>query len=363
MRIGLVVAALMLLFAHSAWAQACPRGDSKWTDTEYDAWRMLCAGRVVDITPPYGRMEPPLPGHPLPPNVLSAAFLRTILTTEPYASAAPFVHITGAIVAGVFDVTGATIRADVLFYDSHFLGGVVLDEMVAAGTWAFVHSYVPGPFRARGARIAGGFSLAESFAVEGVDLSGLEVGGDVVLRYLETPTLTAPGLNAKAQLDLDHATVATGGIALTGARIGTEATIAPAGTVRAVDLRDATVGLRLRLGPIAWSAPGTLDLAGARIGSLTVAGPLPVETGMPYRQLAAALAAGGDGPAAAAVLRRGLERERREGPLAQRLWLSLRKWTTDYGIGPGSTWRAAALAGLGLVAAATAAWALWRRRA
>jgi len=363
MRLGLVVAALTLLVAHSAWAQGCPRGDSKWTDTEYEAWRTLCAGDPVEITPPYGRMEPPLPGRPLPPNVLSAAFLKTILTVEPYASALPLVHITGAIVTGTFDVSGVTIRPDVLFYDSHFLDGVVLDEMRAAGTWALAHCYLPGPFRARGASVAGGFSLAESFAVEGVDLSGLQVGGDVVLRYLEAPTLTASGLIATAQLDLEQITVSTGEFILTGVHVGADATIAPSGAVRRVDLRDAAVGQRLRVGLVAWTAAATLDLTRARVGALVAVGPLPAETGMPFRQLAEALTAGGNPLAAAGVLRRGLERERLEGPLPQRLWLSLSKWTTDYGIEPAGVWRAAALAALALAAAAGVWWAFRRRRA
>lgn len=363
MRLGLLAAALILLLTSPALAQSCPRGDSRWTDGEYDAWRAICAGQTLDVTPPYGRMEPPLPGQPVAPNVLSAAFVRTILTVEPYASAVPTVHIVGAIVTGVLDLRGLAIRPDVLFYDSHFLDGVVLDEMNGAGTWAFVHCYLPKPLHARGTRIAGGFSLAEGFAAEGVDLSGLAVQGDAVLRYLETRSLVANGLKTGAQLDLVQITVGNGEFALAGARVGSDAVIAPSGAVRGVDLAGATIGGRLTLGPMTWAAPARLNLAAARLAALTALSPLPAETGMPYRELAAALTAGGDTRVAAMVLRRGLERERVEGPLPQRLWLTVRKWTTGYGTEPGGYRQAAGLLALALAAAAGVAWAFWRRRA
>lgn len=360
MRFGLLVAALLLV-ALPAWAQSCPRGSSQWTDPEYDAWRVLCAAGVLDVTPPYGRMEPPVAGEPLPRNVLSAAFLKTILTTEPYASAVSSLHLVGIIVPDVLDLRGARIGADVLFYDSHFLGGVVLDDLQAAGTWAFVHNYLPAPFQARNARIGGGFSLAESFAAQGIDIGGLAVGGDAVLRYLETSGLRADGLVAGGQLDLEQVAVASGELGLAGIRVGSHLTIAPVSPVRSLDLHGATVGGTARLGALRWSAPARLDLGEARLAALVTAGPLPAETGLPYRAMADALTAGGDTLSATAVLRRGLETERTAGSMPRRLWLTLRKWTTDYGTDPQGYVRAAVVAGAILVAAVAAA-ALWRRR-
>ena len=352
MRLGLILAALLLFATQAATAQECPRGASRWTDTELGVWRALCAGATADITPPYGGMEPPQAGQPSPENLLTAAFLRTILTEQPYSTAIQSVHIVGALVVGVLDLTGAAVRHDVVFEESHFLDGIVLDDMQAAGTWAFLHCYVPAALSARRARVQGGFSLARSYIVNGADLSGLSVGGDVVLRNLATRGILAANLAAGASLHLEGIAAANGELLLPGATIGVDATIVPDSALTALDLQGATIGGTLTLGRLTWAGRPRLDLTGTKVAALVTGGALPADTGMAYGAMAAALAAGGNPTAAAAVLRSGLEQERAAGPLGRRLWLTLRKWTTDYGA-PGGYARLAALAiAAGLIAGA-----------
>lgn len=368
MQIRALVACVLVLLAGAAAApmafaqtEACPRPGSKWTEIETNVWRTLCAAEVADLTPPYGRMEPPIDGK-LPENAISGEFLRMILSEPPYRDAVAAIRLVGVMVVGVLDLTGREVtRSDVTFAESHLLDGAILDGVRAAGAWMFLQDYFPSGLRAQGARFSGSLSFERSVVDGPLDLNNVTVGGDLRLAGSRFSVLVARSLHVAGSLDMNG--TATTDVIMPSSTIGGDAKLLLEGDgLRVVHLTGTGVRGELLIAPqTPWRGDGRLVLTNVTAGTLTVRGRWPAQTEVAdlaagridtatatevldhwirspgtsaasYRQMAQAIAAGGNSALATNVRRIGLERERSQATFSRRVWLTGLQWTTGYGL-------------------------------
>ncbi len=335
-----------------AQANACPRPAANWTDTETKVWQQLCEDGTADITPPYGRMEPPQAGQPAPENLLSGMFVRQILTDLPYRDALPSVTIAGAMVTSAVDLNKRSIPMNVTFEQSHFLEGIVLSETQMRGSWTCRQCYSPMGVAARQALVGGGFDFTGTQMQGPLDMGAAIVQGDVKAAGASFSAVVGRGMTVRGSLDLDGAKVPE--VVLGGAQIIGDARLSleGAGTVT-VHIASARVGGELVLvARGGWPQNVRIDLTGTSAGALTPPSPWPaateardfeVDRASPavaqwilerlnratrtdveaYTHLAGAATAGGNAELARQIQRTLRDRQRADATGSERFWMTV----------------------------------------
>ncbi|MSP20136.1 MAG: hypothetical protein EXQ93_01080 [Alphaproteobacteria bacterium] len=270
--LSFVAAALLALAAGPAIAQtpatACPRPAAAWSAQEANVWHLLCTTGKADITPPYGRLEPPVAGEPAPDYVLRATFLRQILTEPPYKDALRSVSIKGAYITGLLELTGRTIPMPVTFEETQMPDGLVMDQTQAEGAIAFLNSYFPAGVGFRNGRVSGNLTFDNSVVLGALDITNTTVNGNVSATNGKFEAFVGRAVKVLGSLNLDGAE--TTEVVLPAARIGTDANLRVAGGgLRLVTLSGVRVPGQLALNSAApWQADARMTLSGASVGTL-----------------------------------------------------------------------------------------------
>ena len=349
---GLMLLALAAAPAAFAQAATCPRPAANWTETETKVWQQLCEDGTADITPPYGRMEPPQAGQPAPENLLSGMFVRQILSDLPYRDALSSITIAGAMVVGPVDLNKRSVPMRVTFEQSHFLEGIILVEAHVTGTFACKQCYSPGGISARQAVLDGGIDVTGTQMDGALDLGAAVIEGDVRAAGASFGAVVGRGARMRGTLDLDGAKVSE--VVLGGMHIGGDARLSMEGAAtKSVHLASSRVGGELVLAARgAWPQSVRIDLSGASAGALTPPNPWPaateardfrVDRASPpvaqwilarlngttrtdieaYTQLAGAATAGGNAELARQIQGALRDRQRAEASGSELLWMTV----------------------------------------
>ncbi|MET9494476.1 oxidoreductase [Streptomyces sp. NPDC006552] len=254
-------------------------------------------------------------------------------------------RVTGAVVAGEFDLEGASLRNP---------GGHALDAYHAQITEDF--TFHPG-FTAEGRIILSGATVGAAVGFCGARLDN---GDDIALEAVD--------IGVARNVDLGQGLTVTGGVLLDGARIGTQLSFrdaaldrpgATALSLRLVQARETDLRTRTPVG-------GTVDASGAQLGTVydtaatwpadlrlaetsydALATPLPAARRLgwlrrsaagylpqPYEQLAAVYRRMGHEDEARTVLLAKQRRRRSLLPPPARLWGYVQDLTVGYGYRP-----------------------------
>jgi hypothetical protein len=297
-------------------------------------------------------MEPPQAGQPAPDNILTATFLRQIITEPPYRDALSSIIIAGAMVTGQLDLNKRSVPMRVVFEQSHFLEGINLESAQLAALWACRQCYSPASFTFRTVVTPGTIDVTGTQLEGALDLGAAIIDGDVLATGAAFAAVVGRGARLRGSLNFDGAKtpeIVLGGIIIDGdARLSLEGP----GT-RVVHAAGARVGGQLTLAPrTPWPTDVRIDLTGASIGMLTPPNPWPANTEARdvqvtrvspavaawildrlnrsprtdvegYTQLAGAAAAAGDAAFARQIQRVLRDRQHADASGGERFWMTV----------------------------------------
>lgn len=242
--------------------------EAAWSAVEAAAWEQIRQGQRANLRKHAGTNGPGTLVGPPSLGVLSARFLRQILTEEPHRSvlAAHGLHIIGARIDDAIDLPDLAVFHRMIFKDCQFEGSVRLTSLRSDRRVSFEGCIFKGDVNFLEARIDGELSLQGSRFKASFDAVGMRIENDLVL-------IECAAADADADVDLSHSRIggqvhARGArfraLDLQGARIAADLFV-PESHLRTLDLRDANIGgqfvaddTRIRK---------SLDLAGAKIES------------------------------------------------------------------------------------------------
>jgi len=100
------------------------------TPAEAAAWSAITAGKAANFNLTCGKIDPQRTEPADPCRTIGHDFIETILTKAPWSGQIPRagVHIEGAFIRGLVDLSNAKIGSQVAFVDCVLPGGVNLDR-------------------------------------------------------------------------------------------------------------------------------------------------------------------------------------------------------------------------------------------
>ena len=231
-----------------------------WSESEEWAWNQICKGRTADFDFRFGTQEPS--GQQTddrfdnPRRILSAGFLRTVLTRDPYRIAVPpeGVRISGARVDGDVDLRDAVLVRVLGIFDSRLRGKLVMNRLRTSTTISFTGSTITGELLMDSAVIGGNLNMTNAEFGE-VVLKTAEISGGV--------SMTGSRV--------------TGRLNMNGARIGGGLYMREA-TFSDVDLTEATIGRQVNTSGSAFT--GTLQM-----GSMATEGSVHMNQGSTFADI------------------------------------------------------------------------------
>jgi uncharacterized protein YjbI with pentapeptide repeats len=230
MTVRIAVGLLMIcgMLAGTAAAQPVPPDMSP---VEAAAWSAITAGKTVNFDATCGKIDPANAEHSDPCHTIGHGFLETILTQAPWSGQIPRegMHLQGALIRGMIDLSNATIKSELALTDSVLKGGLNLDRATLAplvdlggSTIGFLSgervsiadnlwlrkATVTGPVNLRNARLGNQADFAGSRFANAVTLAGASLGGNLILSGAQ--------FDSPVRLDGSHI---AGTLSLVGARL------------------------------------------------------------------------------------------------------------------------------------------------
>ena len=219
---------------------------SEWSSSERWAWHRIAEGRPADFDARFGTSlgsaREPEDRFADPRRILSAGFLRTILTSEAIGRAVPRegVRIRGAVFRSAVDVRDAVLARPLEISDSRFAGEVVLNRLRTPTSVSFAGTEFNKPIWLDSVRIGGNLGIHDAQLAR-VVLKTAVIDGD---------------------LDLSQSRVA-GELNLNGSAVrGT--LFLNAAKLQGVDLTNSTIGRQLQAASSKFG--GTFEAAGLSTG-------------------------------------------------------------------------------------------------
>ena len=154
-----------------------------WSKSEVWAWQHICHDRTADFDALFQTQKGS--GRQTDERFederrnLSGAFLRTVLTQEPYRSVVPpgGVRICGARFQGDVDLRDATLVSVLGIFDSKFFGKLILNRLRTPTSIAFPGSAFDGPLSMHSVDIGGDLNMTNGTFTEVLLQSANVVGG------------------------------------------------------------------------------------------------------------------------------------------------------------------------------------------
>ena len=241
-------------------AQACGQVTSvpaAWSPSERWAWRQICQGQSADFDAAFGTQE--ISGQQSDERFLDARrkltadFLSTLLSQEPYRSAIPpeGVKIRGATFEGDVILRDAVLVRVLGVFDSKFLGKLEMNRLRTPTSVAFTGSIFEKELSLDSANIGGNLNM---------------IGGDFGEIVLKTAEI-------RGDLSMTDSHV-TGLLNMNGARVGGTLFLRDA-TFNGVDLTEVTIGRQL-------STRGSTFKGSLNMGSLATGSHVFMNQGSSY---------------------------------------------------------------------------------
>ena len=198
-----------------------------WTPQEKWVWSRVCEGSVANLAEQYGGATNPLDSQEWPAErILRSRFLETVLLRERFRSelGTKGLRLRGARVEDRLDLNGADIKSEVRIDELVLEQGVdfeharigkriTFDRTISKGVMSFEGLSVDQDFSASGgsftaidlkhAKIGANLSLQGTKIFETLDMDGLRVGGQLLMRSkAEFGDVVLRGAKIERQLEL-----------------------------------------------------------------------------------------------------------------------------------------------------------------
>lgn len=200
-RLAAILVGIFILVARITAAQPVP---PDMTPAEAAAWSAISTGKPANFNAICGKIDPQRTDPADPCRTIGHGFIETILTKAPWSGQIPRagMHIEGAFIRGLVDLSNAKIGSPVAFVDCVLPGGVNLDratldpllvlngstigllrgERVSITDNLWVRgATVTGPVNLLNAKLGNQIDFSGSRFAEAVILGGASLGGDLVL--------------------------------------------------------------------------------------------------------------------------------------------------------------------------------------
>jgi uncharacterized protein YjbI with pentapeptide repeats len=176
---------------------------AEWSEPEKWVWHEVCQGRIADFNKKCGKLDPKYPDGWAENREISAAFLRTVLTRDPYqkAVAREGVRIVGALVQQPINLENASLSRQwwldesrierdmsleclegngvISFENSAFGGAVTLAMAKVGGELNMNGAKCSGPLKMNRLNVSGALLMGEGAQFNTVDLSSTKVAGEL----------------------------------------------------------------------------------------------------------------------------------------------------------------------------------------
>ena len=224
----------------------------EWTDTEKWIWQQISAGKVAKLG---GEARESSQDRPPPERLVSATFLRTILSRKPFVEDTP--------------ATGVRIA------DAHFDESIDLEHFRVGHQIWLTNCRFDGALNCLDMRVDGWFLLDDSHFDARVNLSAMAIAGNCSMDGATYNDITMRAANIGGRLSMTGCT-AHGATGMNGLKVGQSLFMAGAGAFKDVDLTGANVA-------------GQLDMTGStfdgatKMNDLTVGQSLFIRDGATFK--------------------------------------------------------------------------------